>query len=64
LLLYFSPSKASMRAMSDESSENRSTVIGIVAGLVIAIGLVLLTVDYGHSTGRPANPVVLTDLGR
>ena len=53
-----------MRAMSDESSENRSTVIGIVAGLVIAIGLVLLTVDGGHSNGRPANPVVLTDLGR
>jgi hypothetical protein len=53
--------------MDIRATENRSTIIGIAAGLVIALVLVLFTVNGGHNDGRASggegNPMQ-TDQGR
>jgi hypothetical protein len=53
--------------MNIQSTENRNTIMGIAAGLVIALVLVLFTVGSGHNGGRPSggegNPMQ-TDLGK
>ena len=38
--------------MDIRASENRNSIIGIAAGLVIALVLVLFTVNAGHNDGR------------
>jgi len=59
--------RAPERIMDIRATENRSTIIGIAAGLVIALVLVLFTVNAGHNDGRASggegNPMK-TDLGR
>jgi len=40
--------------MDMHATENRSTIIGIAAGVAIAMLLVLFTVGSGHNSGRPS----------
>jgi hypothetical protein len=53
--------------MDVRATENRSTIIGIAAGVAIAVVLVMLTINGGHNTGRATggegNPMQ-TDQGR
>jgi len=53
--------------VTDHAQENRSTIIGIAAGVGIALLLVLFTVGGGHNSGKPSgaegNPMQ-SDQGR
>lgn len=55
--------------MAEPVRHNRDTIIGVAAGAVIALMLVLFTIGGGHNNGRPSAPSgegnpMQTDQGR
>ena len=53
--------------MAEPVGHNRDTIIGVAAGAVIALLLVLFTIGGGHNNGRPSGSEgspMQTDQGR
>jgi hypothetical protein len=53
--------------MAEPAGHNRDTIIGVAAGAVIALLLVLFTIASGHNNGRAPNGEgnpMQTDQGR